>query len=149
MNLRAALEAYAHIFPPTAPKPTVERLTEVYRRRFTAPSRGLVLEAAGELVGCVAASVDEGGEAEVVGLYVDPSRWREGFGARLLAAVLDDLRSAGAHSARLWVLEHNTRARGMYERRGWKADGGTRVVSSGPGVEELPEVVELRYRLAL
>jgi ribosomal protein S18 acetylase RimI-like enzyme len=123
--------------------PTVELLTEVYRRRFTPPSRGLVLQVDGSAVGCVAASVDEGGEGEVVGLYVDPSRWREGFGAHLLDEVLEDLRAAGATSARLWVLERNTRARGMYERRGWQADGATRSVSS------VGEVIELRYRLAL
>ncbi len=129
--------------------PTVERLTDVYRRRFTEPSRGLVLEEEGVVVGCVAASVDEAGEGEVVGLYVDPSCWRRGFGVRLHDAVLDDLRSAGATSARLWVLERNTRARGMYERRGWRHDGAVRVVSTGPGVEGLPEVVERGYRLAL
>jgi ribosomal protein S18 acetylase RimI-like enzyme len=149
VNLRAALRAYAHIFPPTAPKPTHERLAEVYRHRFTPPSRGLVLDTGRALVGCVAASVDEGGEGEVVGLYVDPSWWGQGLGVRLLDAVLEDLRAVGATSARLWVLEHNSRARGMYERRRWRADGATRIVSSGPGVEGLPEVVELRYRLAL
>jgi ribosomal protein S18 acetylase RimI-like enzyme len=57
--------------------------------------------------------------------------------------VVADLRDAGATSARLWVLEHNTRARGMYERRGWEADGATRRVSTVGGV------IELRYRLAL
>ena len=149
VNRRAALLAYRDIFPPSAPKPSHQRLWEVYRRRFTAPSRGLVLEADGAVVGCVAAEVDEGHEAEVVGLYVDPSRWREGHAARLLVALLDDLRATGATSARLWVLEHNTRARSMYERRGWGPDGATRLVSSGPGVDGLPDVVELRYRLAL
>ncbi len=149
VNRRAALLAYRHIFPPSAPKPTLQRLWEVYRRRFAAPSRGLVLEGDGAVVGCVAASVDDGGEGEVVGLYVDPSCWREGHAARLLAAILDDLRDAGAGSARLWVLEHNTAARAIYERRGWRTDGGTRSVSTGPGVDGLPDVVELRYRLAL
>ena len=143
VNRRAALLAYREIFPPGAPKPSHQRLWEIYRLRFSAPSRGFVLDAGGAVVGCVAASVDQGGEAEVVGLYVDPSRWREGFGVRLLEAVLDDLRAAGAVSARLWVLEHNTRARGMYERRGWRTDGGTR------GVSTVGEVIELRYRLAL
>jgi GNAT superfamily N-acetyltransferase len=143
VNRRAALLAYAHIFPPTAPKPTEERLTAIYRRRFAPPSRGLVLEADGDLVGCVAASVDEGGEGEVVGLYVDPSWWGQGLGVHLLEAVLEDLRGGGATSARLWVLERNTRARGMYERRGWQADGATRSVST------VGDVIELRYRLAL
>ena len=149
VNRRAALLAYRHIFPATAPKPTLERLWAVYRQRFTAPSRGLVLEEDGAVVGCVAAAVDEHGDGEVVGLYVDPSCWRQGHAARLLAAVLDDLRETGASSARLWVLEDNTAARAIYERRGWRTDGATRVVSTGPGVEGLPEVVELRYRLAL
>jgi ribosomal protein S18 acetylase RimI-like enzyme len=143
VNLRAALVGYAHIFPPDAPKPTEERLTEVYRRRFTPPSRGLVLEAGGALVGCVAAAVDEDGEGEVVGLYVEPSWWGRGLGVRLHDAVLEDLRGGGATSARLWVLEHNTRARGMYERRGWRADGATR------GVSTVGEVIELRYRRPL
>jgi ribosomal protein S18 acetylase RimI-like enzyme len=118
-------------------------LTEIYRRRSTPPSRGLVVEAKGALVGCVAASVDDDGEGEVVGLYVDPAWWARGVGVRLLESMLGDLREGGARSARLWVLEHNTRARGMYERRGWVADGGTRSVST------VGEVIELRYRLAL
>lgn len=135
--------AYAHIFPPSAPEPTEERLTEVYRRRFTSPSRGLVLEAGGALVGCVAVAVDESGEGEVVGLYVDPPWWAQGLGVRLLEALLEDLRDGGARSARLWVLERNTRARGMYGRRGWVADGATRPVTTAG------DVIELRYRLVL
>ena len=52
-------------------------------------------------------------------LAVHPSVWRTG----LARAGVERAVSAGA--SRLWVLELNTRARGLYESLGWSATGVT------------------------
>jgi GNAT superfamily N-acetyltransferase len=45
---------------------------------------------------------------------------------------VEALRAGGVSTGRLWVLEHNARARRFYERHGWRADGTTRVVPFPP-----------------
>ena len=50
-------------------------------------------------------------------LYVLASHHGTGLGERLMSAVLGD------RDAVLWVLEHNPRARGFYEKHGFVADG--------------------------
>jgi GNAT superfamily N-acetyltransferase len=66
------------------------------------------------------------------GLYVLPEAWGTGVAAELHDRALDALRDAGVDTARLWVLEGNTRARRFYEKRGWFVDGTTRVVPFPP-----------------
>lgn len=144
----AALQAYAHIFPPTAPQPTVRALWERWRTllgEVRPPGTGLVSEVDGAVAGSVVAGTepDEPGAGHVAGLYVHPDRWGGGDGVRLLDAAMDRLRAAGCPEVTLWVLRDNDRARAMYERRGWRPDGGTRTVPT------VPEVEELRYRLPL
>jgi ribosomal protein S18 acetylase RimI-like enzyme len=56
-------------------------------------------------------------------LYVHPEHQRTGIGRALLTASVDRLRQGGAHTATLWVLETDQRARGFYERLGWTPDG--------------------------
>ena len=51
---------------------------------------------------------------------------------RLHDAALERLAAEGAESVRLWVLEDNARARRFYEQRGWRVDGGERVVPFPP-----------------
>jgi len=66
------------------------------------------------------------------GLYVVPDVWGSGVAAALHDRALDALRAGGVALGRLWVLEHNQRARRFYERRGWEADGSTRIVPFPP-----------------
>lgn len=72
-------------------------------------------------------------------LYVHPARQRTGIGRSLLTASVDRLRRGGAHTATLWVLETDQRARAFYERLGWKSDG---TLKTHPPTD-------LRYRLLL
>jgi ribosomal protein S18 acetylase RimI-like enzyme len=64
------------------------------------------------------------GAAEIIGLYVDPLRWREGLGRRLMEAAL--ARLAGAGRVSLWVMRDNAGARAFYERAGFRASGERR-----------------------
>ena len=81
---------------------------------------------------------------ELIALYVDPSVASRGVGRGLMAAALDELRTAGCRHAVLWTEERNHRPKRIYERYGWRADGAVRerVFLGCP-------IRELRYRLEL
>jgi GNAT superfamily N-acetyltransferase len=64
--------------------------------------------------------------AEVVALYVDPGRWRQGIGRALLGSAEDEAGSRGYTEAFLWSFERNAQAIAFYEERGWSRDGAAR-----------------------
>jgi ribosomal protein S18 acetylase RimI-like enzyme len=80
-------------------------------------------------------------DGELFAIYVDPDHWGSGLGRELIAAGEERLRDLGLEDSVLWVLEDNPRARRLYERAGWRTDGGRRLVTF-LGVE----VSEVRYR---
>jgi len=63
------------------------------------------------------------GTGEIATLYVDPDRWRSGFGSALLTAAVDVARERGFGALSLWVLATNSAARAFYEAHGFSADG--------------------------
>lgn len=65
-------------------------------------------------------------EAEIIGLYVDPARWRTGLGTLLMGAALERMAASGASRLVLWVMRDNRRARAFYERAGFAATGRSR-----------------------
>jgi GNAT superfamily N-acetyltransferase len=146
---RAALVGYDGIFPPEAPTPTLERLTDRTRRAIVAQGfNTLVLVAClaspdQTVVGTVGAipDPDEGSRAQIVRLYVDPGHWGRGIGRRLHDEALGHLRRAGYRVAVIWVLEANVRARAMYERWGWRAAPGRH--TPFPGVDEVSYLLVL------
>ncbi|MEO8626444.1 MAG: GNAT family N-acetyltransferase [Candidatus Limnocylindrales bacterium] len=81
---------------------------------------------------------------EVYAMYVLPDCWDRGVGRTLLAHAEHDLVDHGYSEAEMWILSDNDRARGFYEKAGWRADGGIKRVAIGG--EEFEEV---RYRLTL
>jgi ribosomal protein S18 acetylase RimI-like enzyme len=56
-------------------------------------------------------------------LYVDPAASGLGVGQRLVARTLSELADTGRTTVSLWVFRDNTRARTLYERCGFVADG--------------------------
>jgi GNAT superfamily N-acetyltransferase len=140
---RAALVGYDGIFPPEAPAPTPELLTERTRSAIAAQGfNALVLVACmpgpeQTIVGTIGAvpDPDEGTRAQIVRLYVDPGHWGRGIGRRLHDRALSHLRTAGYRVAVIWVLEANVRARSMVERWGWRAVPGRH--TQFPGVDEV------------
>lgn len=60
---------------------------------------------------------------ELYSMYLDPARYRQGWGSELMTAVFDALRTAGFAEGSLWVMTANTAARAFYENAGWEADG--------------------------
>jgi ribosomal protein S18 acetylase RimI-like enzyme len=114
------------------------------------PSSTLVAEERGEVLGACrfGTSSDRNAPAltaEIYSLNVHPSAWGQGIGRGLLAAAADRLALLGFSHATLWVIHGNTRARALYERFGFTADGAQRTTSSLIGVP----LREVRYCFAL
>jgi GNAT superfamily N-acetyltransferase len=112
-------------------------------RWSTASAEGtFVAEVEGRVVGLVQVGPD--GDDASVGLLrgpdVEPAAQGAGIGTALYEHAIAQLRIAGFAEAVLWVFDANGHARGFYERRGWAADGATRVTAEAP---------ELRYRQTL
>lgn len=62
-------------------------------------------------------------QAELMALYVTPSRWRRGIGAALHDGAITLMLQQGAREAVVWVLAGNERALAFYRSRGWIDDG--------------------------
>jgi GNAT superfamily N-acetyltransferase len=141
VQLRAALDGFAGLFPVEAPPPTPEQLEQQWASELASDAGAVLVATDGsDVVGTVVAS-PHASVGELRRLYVDPTRWGLGIGGRLHDAALAHLRTASCTTATLWVLEGNRRARAMYERRGWTyaPDGGIRVV--------FEDVHDVLYRL--
>mgnify|MGYP003950987601 CR=1 FL=1 len=82
---------------------------------------------------------------EIPAIYVLPAYWGQGYGHRLMAHTLDALRTLGAHSVALWVLEDNLRARAFYVREGFAPDGKRKPETIVPNTN----LFGLRYRRTL
>ncbi|MBN4059684.1 GNAT family N-acetyltransferase, partial [Acidimicrobium ferrooxidans] len=76
-------------------------------------------------------------------LYVGPDHWACGIGGLLHDHAVAHARDLGAKELNLWVLEANTRAWAMYERRGWTLVAGFKLEN------EPPEIVDVLYELVL
>jgi len=85
--------------------------------------------------------IDLSNFGELIAIYVDPAYTRTGVGRLLMSAARERLRRVGVMQASLWVLDGNVRARGFYERDGWRCDGTRRTRTYGDAPAD-----EVRYR---
>jgi GNAT superfamily N-acetyltransferase len=135
----ASVTGFAHIFPPDRyPFPT-----QAVRDRWETELAGtgteiFLAETRATAVGLVAVK-----PGWLEALYVQPRWWGTGVASRLHDAAVTRLRALGCRTAELWVLEHNARARAFYERRGWRANGATRVVPFPPRPLDVGYTLEL------
>jgi GNAT superfamily N-acetyltransferase len=151
LHLRAALEAYAHIFPSGAPKPVADDLARAWARELASPAATVfVAREGGVVVGGVVASTDDRtrGMGNLRRLYVDPDRWGVGTGRALHDAAVACLTAARVRLPSLWVLEGNERARRMYERWGWRLVPGDRFEHTGVAVAEVRYTLDRRVLAA-
>ena len=138
IHRESAMTAYVEIFPPDRYHFPDAQMREVWTRALRDGDTSVrIAERAGSPVGFATLS-----PGWLRNLFVLPAEWGRGVGAALHDEAVALLRGHGA-TAQLWVLEANERARGFYEARGWREDGG-RSRSEFP-----PHPVELRYALAL
>ena len=64
--------------------------------------------------------------AELVAIYVDPGRWRQGMGRALMERSIQEAARRGYEEIVLWTFERNGRARAFYDELGWRDDGKRR-----------------------
>ena len=153
LHVRAWRAAYRAVVPAAfLAGLTVEERQAMWQRSLTAPEVApgeriiLVAEGAGTVLGFTTAGHargdDELGLGELYSLNVDPPAWGQGAGRALLAAATAWLDTRFDTSI-LWVVDGNQRARSLYERAGWAADGATKVE-----IYDGTSVSNCRYRRA-
>jgi GNAT superfamily N-acetyltransferase len=92
-----------------------------------------VAEIGGEFAGyCFVAAPsrepDEGRNvAELVAIYVEPARWRQGAGEALMNGAMARLSGLPYDEVILWTFKENALAIAFYQRHGWSRDGGEKV----------------------
>jgi GNAT superfamily N-acetyltransferase len=112
----SSVAGFGHVFPPDKYPFPSEAVLDRWQKAIDDPAEVVVVgELANAAVG-FAATRSEWLDA----LYVSPTCWSMGVGARLHDQVLTWIRDLGCKRCHLWVLEQNTRARRFYERRGWR-----------------------------
>jgi Acetyltransferase (GNAT) family len=79
---------------------------------------------------------DAGGRAHLVGMWVDPRYRGHGVAMALLDHAVGWARERGAGEMVLWVADHNTAARRLYERAGFVATGDRQPLPSNPALPE-------------
>jgi ribosomal protein S18 acetylase RimI-like enzyme len=65
--------------------------------------------------------------AELVAIYVEPDRWRQGAGEALMNAAMLRLAELPYDEVVLWTFKENAPAIAFYERHGWCRDGEEKV----------------------
>jgi ribosomal protein S18 acetylase RimI-like enzyme len=148
VQLRSALTGFAHIFPESIPKPTQHELEDEWFGLVSDRQRTVLAATMdGGIVGAIVFGPDKepqwGTDCVVLKLYVVPSNFGQGIGSVLHDRAVASFRAENRVQARLWVLEHNTRARRMYERRGWVRRPWSRSDWPGSGIDEIGYVLDL------
>lgn len=114
---------------------SVERRLTWRTQMLSSPApkaHALVAEEAGEVVGfCDVGTSHEADASSTDGalyaIYMSPGRQGNGIGSMLLDEGVRQLQAEGFTRATLWVLATNAPTLRFYERKGWAADGVTKV----------------------
>jgi GNAT superfamily N-acetyltransferase len=135
-----ALRMQALTDSPSAFSTTLERemaRTTADWRKWMSPGVTFLLEAGGEARGLVNGSRDPEDASVVLlrAMWVQPEMRGTGAAAALVETVKAWAREIGAKQVRLDVVERNLRARGCYERAGFRATGRHGVVEKSGDVE--------------
>jgi ribosomal-protein-alanine N-acetyltransferase len=131
-DMPAVMALEKELFPEDAWSP------EMFVGEFRQPASRrlyLVAEEGNALVGYAGMMFTGGTQADVVTLAVDPARWGEGTGTRLLSALVDEAGRRGCSEVLLEVREDNPRARLLYQRHGFTEVGIRRGYYQPSGVD--------------
>lgn len=91
------------------------------------------------MTGCFVTDPEEG-VALVVSVWVAPEARRRRLARRLLDAVVEWARERRIGTLRLWVVESNHRARGLYQGAGFAPSGNVQPLPSNPALQEIEMV---------
>ncbi len=119
--------AFAEILSPEdlAKHTDIRRTEEMYRRVL---HRGMIQVAIefveGQPHGIAAWGANRAGlgekTAELICIHSLRARWGRGYGSAMMAHILSEMKDAGYSGVMLWVFEKNVRARGFYEKHGFR-----------------------------
>ncbi len=157
-HIRTWQAAYAHVLPAAYLASFDPSVWAERRRRQiaeqTPPDACFVAEVDHEIVGHATVGRFRDGDGvrdpaagEILAIYVVPEHWSAGVGPALLRAGIDHLVRNGLSEIRLWVIADNPRARRFYERFGFVADGGSRLVPVGADYPDATPIEHVRYTL--
>ena len=125
---------------PSCPSASVPGRGRTWPSSLASPGvAGLLLQVDGRDAGFALCRV-AADEAELLTIAVRPADRRRGRGRRLLAAVIDHVREAGARTLFLEVGADNPAARALYEATGFRAVGRRRAYyrrGEGPAADAL------------
>lgn len=122
----ANLVGLAHVFP-GQPFPDADVLAR-WRAALAEPGVSVLLHES------AFTSWDTDGRLRHLGVH--PAAWRTGLGREAVELAVAGIRVTDA-TPYLWVLELNTRARGLYEHLGWRLTGEERLAEWPPYPTEL------------
>jgi len=83
------------------------------------------------------------GWGEIVSIYLMPQYYGQGYGEKLLDAVVSSLAQEGYADIYLWVLSENRRARRFYEKHHFRHNGDTKRIKIGGA--QLPALRYVRH----
>lgn len=106
----------------------------IRRRLGVAGAAILVAERDDRTVGFVLVA-PEGSILEIFYLAVDPPMWGKGMATQLLRSVETHANTVGCAMLKLWVIDDNDRAIGVYENAGWIGTDVTQVDPASGRVE--------------
>jgi GNAT superfamily N-acetyltransferase len=111
---------------------TFESEVEASEERWRAGIAGrarFVAALEGEVVGTVGGGeTTVRGTAALTSLWVEPQARGRGIGGALIEAVLDWAKDSGYEQIVLWVVDGNSNAERLYERRGFRRTGSVQAV---------------------
>jgi ribosomal protein S18 acetylase RimI-like enzyme len=87
---------------------------------ITAADAVYLVAEADELTGYASAAPIADGEAQLYAIYVDPDRWSDGIGTRLLGRIIERLAERDIERVRVEVLADNAVGVSFYESRGFE-----------------------------
>jgi GNAT superfamily N-acetyltransferase len=133
----ANLAALGHVFDPREfPFPADGVLA---RWRAVLVEEGVTVDVAEGPSGLVAFAAHD--HATLRHLAVHPDWWGQGVGSRAIGRAVARIR-AGGETPRLWCLDQNRRALGLYRRLGWAASGVERRAEWPPYPTEIELVLQ-------
>jgi len=113
---------------------------EVWRQRAEEgpTSANFIARERGGDVGLAAvfAEPDASGRMHLVSMWVDPGYRRQGVARALVGRVVRWAAARRAREVVLWVADHNTAARRLYERIGFQPTGARQPLPSNPALTE-------------
>lgn len=75
--------------------------------------------------------IDSSSVAEITAIYLNPNKWRKGFGKLLLEAAIEEITKDGYKNIYAWVLDSNIQARNFYENLGFISHNETKLEHEG------------------